>query len=62
MADWKPRAKRIKKKMKILAAEAGISPQHLTQMVTGKVQNPWLRTVDKVEMALRDAEKKAGVR
>jgi len=63
ISSWKGRAKKIKKKLKDLAKDAGIQPQHLTKIITGKfVENPKVKTINAVEMALQAAETKAGVR
>lgn len=61
-SEWKSRAKKSKILLKNLAKDAKIAPQHLTKIITGDCLNPRLKTLDAVEMALRDAEKKAGVR
>ena len=59
IASWKPRAKKIKVDLKDIAAEAGIRPQHLTKIITGKfVKNPRLETIDAIESALCAAEEK----
>ncbi len=61
ISTWKPRAKKIKFKLKKLAVDGGTTPQHLTKIITGKfVKNPRIKTINSVEMALRAAEKKAG--
>lgn len=61
IASWKPRAKKIKINLKDLAKEAGIKPQHLTKIITGKfVKNPRVKTIDAIETALVEAEIKAG--
>lgn len=57
ISDWKPRAKKIKVNLKDIAKDAGVSPQHMTQLVQGNVQNPRLQTVNDVEMAFRNKEK-----
>ncbi len=59
--SWKPRAKKIKLNLKDLAKDSGISPQHMTRIVRGKVPNPRFQTISDVEMMLRAAENKAGV-
>ena len=59
--SWKPRAKKIKLKLKNLAVAANIAPQHMSRLVRGRVKNPHFRTINDVEMALRAAEEKAGV-
>lgn len=61
ISSWKTRAKKIKLNLKDLAKDSGISPQHMTRIVRGKVPNPRLQTISDVEMMLRAAEKKAGV-
>ncbi|MBP7710767.1 MAG: helix-turn-helix domain-containing protein [Rickettsiales bacterium] len=61
ISSWKTRAKKIKLNLKDLAKDSGISPQHMTRIVRGKVPNPRLQTISDVEMMLRSAEKKAGV-
>lgn len=61
--SWKPRAKKIKYKLKDLAKAGGIESQHLTKIITGKfVKNPRVKTINAVEIALQCAEKKAGVK
>lgn len=60
--EWKPRAKKIDYKLKTLATDAQILPQHLSKLITGFCDNPKLDTINAIEMALREAEKKAGVR
>jgi hypothetical protein len=63
ISSWKPRAKKIKFKLKELAVQGGTTPQHLTKIITRKfVINPRIKTINAVEMALRAAEKKAGVK
>ena len=53
ISQWKPRCKKIKYKIKDLAKDAGIVPQHLTKIITGKyVTNPRVRTIEAVENAL----------
>lgn len=60
IASWKPRAKAIKVNLKDIAKDAGIKPQHLTKIITGKfVTNPRVKTIDAVEAALFAAEEKA---
>ncbi len=60
IASWKPRAKKIDVDLKDIAAEAGIRPQHLTKIITGKfVKNPRIDTIDAIEAALCAAEEKA---
>lgn len=60
IAQWKPRAKKIKVNLKDIAKEAGIKPQHLTKIITGKyVKNPRIKTIDAVEAALCAAEEVA---
>jgi len=62
ISNWKPRAKKIKLKLKDLALAAGIRPQHLTKIITRKfVKNPRIKTINAVELALVGFEKKAGV-
>ena len=61
-AEWKQRAKKSKILLKDLAAQAGMAPQHLTKIINNDCKNPRLKTINAVEMALREAEKKAGVR
>jgi predicted transcriptional regulator len=61
-SEWKSRAKKSKILLKNLAKEAKLAPQHLTKIISGECKNPRLKTLNAVEMALRDAEKKAGVR
>ena len=61
-SEWKSRAKEAKILLKDLAKEAKIVPQHLTKIITGDCQNPRLKTINAIEMALREAEKKEGVR
>jgi len=61
ISSWKTRAKKIKLNLKDLAKDSGISPQHMTRIVRGKVPNPRFQTISDVEMMLRTAEKKAGV-
>jgi len=61
ISSWKPRAKKIKLNLKDLAKNSGISPQHMTRIVRGKVPNPRLQTISDVEMMLRAAEKKVEV-
>ena len=57
---WKPRAKKIKVKLKDIAKDAGIRPQHLSKIITGKfVENPRIETIDAIEAALCEAEEKA---
>jgi len=60
--EWKPRAKKINYKLKDLAQDAGIIPQHLSKLIIGLCNNPSIETINAVEMALRKAEKEAGVR
>jgi len=59
--SWKPRAKLIKYNLKDLAKDAGegITPQHFSRLINGKVNNPRFANVNNIEMALRAAEKKA---
>lgn len=61
--SWKPRAKKIKVSLKEIAEQAGIKPQHLTKIITGKfVKNPRVKTIDAIEAALCAQEvKKKGV-
>jgi len=60
--SWKPRAKKIKLPLKILAEKGGIKSQHLTKIITRKfVKNPKIKTINAIEMALIAEEKKAGV-
>jgi len=61
-AEWKPRAKKAKILLKNLAVEAGMAPQHLTKIISNDCKNPHLKTINAVEMALREAERKAGIR
>lgn len=57
IASWKPRAKKIRVNLKDIAKEAGIKPQHLTKIITGKfVKNPRVKTIDAIETALCAAE------
>lgn len=58
--NWKPRAKAIKLNLKDLAVLAGISPQHLTKIVTGRIKNPRLKNIDSIESALKFQEEKRG--
>lgn len=59
ISHWKPRAKKIKVNLKDIAKDAGILPQQLTKIITGKhVKNPRIRTIDAVETALYNAENK----
>jgi predicted transcriptional regulator len=59
--SWKPRAKLIKYNLKDLAKDSGkgITPQHLSALINGKVNNPRFGNVNDIEMALRSAEKMA---
>lgn len=58
--SWKPRCKAINFKMQDLAKEAGIRPQHLSKLIAGKyVENPRIKTIDKIEEALIAEEEKA---
>jgi predicted transcriptional regulator len=60
IASWKPRAKKIKKNLKDIASEAGIRPQHLAKIISGKfVKNPRVKTINDIETALVEAEEKA---
>lgn len=61
IAQWKPRAKKIKIKLKDVALEAKITPQYLTKIITGLNENPRLETIDNVEKVLKTLEEKAGV-
>ena len=61
-AEWKPRAKKAKILLKDLAVEAGMAPQHLTKIISNECKNPRLKTINDFEMALREAEKRAGLR
>jgi len=61
-AEWKPRAKKARILLKDLAVESNIVPQHLTKIISNECRNPNLKTINAVEMALREAEKKAGLR
>lgn len=61
-SEWKLRAKKSKILLKDLAKNSDIVPQHLTKIITGDCPNPRLKTINAIEMALRDAEKKAGVK
>lgn len=56
VATWKPRAKAQKIHLKDLAKEGRITPQHLTKIIAGKINNPRLKTVNNVEMFLRQKE------
>jgi DNA-binding Xre family transcriptional regulator len=60
-AQWKPRAKKAKINLKEIAVQAGITPQYFTKIITGKVENPRLQTINDIEIALLCAELKAGV-
>jgi hypothetical protein len=60
VTSWKPRAKKIKLKLKNLAVAANMTPQHMSRLVRGRVENPHFRTISDVEMALRAAELAAG--
>jgi len=60
IAEWKPRAKKIKVPLYKIAEDAKIKPQHLTKIITGKyVKNPRIGTIDAVEAALFAAEEEA---
>ncbi len=61
-AGWKPRAKKAKILLKDLAKEADLAPQHFTKIISGDCKSPRLKTINAVEMALRAAEEKAGVK
>jgi len=61
-AEWKPRAKKAGILLKDLAVESNIVPQHLTKIINNDCKNPHLKTINSIELALREAEKKAGVR
>jgi AraC-like DNA-binding protein len=60
IANWKPRAKRLKVNLKDIAAEAKIPPQHLTRIITRTTTNPHPQKINDIEMALsaRESEKK----
>jgi len=59
--SWKPRAKLIKYNLKDLAKDAGegITPQHFSRLITGKVNNPRFKNINDIEMALRAREANA---
>ncbi len=57
IAQWKPRAKKIKLKLKDLATESGITPGHLTKIITGLTENPRLETINDVEVVLKAKER-----
>lgn len=61
-AEWKPRAKKAKILLKDLARNAEMAPQHLTKIINNDCKNPRLKTINAIELALREAEKKAGLR
>lgn len=60
ISDWKPRAKKLKIKLKKLAAEADIAPEHLSTIIKKKTKNPNVQIINDIEMALRAAENKRG--
>lgn len=60
-ATWKKRAKKSKILLKDLAKKANIAPQHLTKIINGNCENPRLKTINAIEMALSDHEERSGV-
>lgn len=58
--SWKSRAKKSKINLKKIAINAGITPQHLTKIITGKIANPRMKTINDVEMVILEAESKRG--
>lgn len=54
--SWKPRAKKIKYKLKDLAVDSKMKPSQLTAVITSKTKNPRLKTIDKIECALLKKE------
>lgn len=59
-STWKIRAKKSKILLKDLAKQSGVSSQHLTKIINGNCQNPKLKTINAVEMALVEHEEKIG--
>ena len=60
ISSWKSRAKKSKINLKKVATDAGITPQHLTKIITGKIANVRMKTINDVEIVILQAESKRG--
>tara|TARA_R110000851_G_scaffold309302_3_gene468702 strand:+ start:133 stop:402 length:270 start_codon:yes stop_codon:yes gene_type:complete len=56
ISEWKSRCKNIKYNLKDLALDANITPPHLTKIITGKIKDPTLGTINDICISLAKKE------